>query len=235
MGANESSSGGSVLKSHVPRDAYVHDTEERPREPHPSLDDDVEERLSALQRLPVVNPNLIQQVKRAPRRPQRSKDASQEQRQRELRELARLQRTRAQHAILPESSSTKSPARSRSGSPRARLHHFSDDECADGDSIEVDGIIGIQSALNSDTYTDKMKDRFLQIRARRDTEWRHMGGTFVDSFYSKMNIQDVQASERDVVSPTLITVIQIMCKECVRASLKAYDLSKDLHVVNWHV
>ena len=201
MGANESSPSGSAVLLHAPRDAYLHDPEERPREPHPSRDDDVEERQSALQCLPAVNSNLIQQVKREPRTPRRTREQRErhEQREREQRSLARLQRTRAQHAVLPDNFSTKSPARSRSGSPRARLHHFSDDECADGESIEVDGIMGIQSALNSDTYTDKMKERFLQIRARRDIEWRHVGGTFVDSFYSKMNIQDVQASERDVV------------------------------------
>jgi hypothetical protein len=68
--------------------------------------------------------------------------------------------------------------------------------------VLVDGLTTIQSALNSEGYQRKATNRIRQARLMTDLTWARQGlkGNQVDSFYEKKEKQDIQSSERAMVS-----------------------------------
>lgn len=60
----------------------------------------------------------------------------------------------------------------------------------------VDGLTAIQSAMDSRSYQNKMKDRFWQMREHTDLACQSLQGNQVNTFYDKYEQQDILQSER---------------------------------------
>jgi len=70
---------------------------------------------------------------------------------------------------------------------------------SENDCVEVDGITTIQSALSSHAYTKKIQNVFRTMREDNDIKCRHMHLHHVDSFYDKMDSQNILKGERKLV------------------------------------
>lgn len=114
---------------------------------------------------------------------------------------ARLHRERERQRLR-----SPGPPTSRSGTSPSRSLYLSEgsdsEKSSDSQLVLVDGLTTIQSALNSEGYQRKATNRIRQARLMTDLTWARQGlkGNQVDSFYEKKEKQDIQSSERAMVS-----------------------------------
>ena len=170
-----------------------------PPQPTPAADDDLRVSADVLRQAGVEEPARGRPEGRT--RPGSSYENPEEKEARRALERAARGKTR----LDQERQRHKSPARGRASAgsstpatPGSR--YLSEGSDSEDEPVFVDGITTIQSAMDSSSYSQRMKNRFWEIRERTDLEWRSLQGNQVDTFFDKYERQDILQSERSLVS-----------------------------------